>query len=97
MALSFALWFYEHDFNHSLPIHDDLDVWIAYLGGVMMVVFVITSVFSRFMGGTAKWRRKYRCIRCGAKIKKNEMYCEKHKNEIADQYLHGRNPEHAGR
>lgn len=93
LIVSFGLWIYEHEFDHTLPFHQDLDVWLSILGAFLLVFFVIVALISKFFGTTSKWRRKYRCVRCGAKIGKNEMYCPKHKSEIANEFLHGRTPE----
>jgi len=92
LMVAFSLWIYENEFENALPISSNLDSFLGILGAVLLVVAILGFVFGKLFGKTAKWRKKTHCVRCGAKIGKNEMYCAKHKNEIAAEYLKGRNP-----
>lgn len=95
LLVSMGLWIYEHEFENALPISSDLDVWCAILGGILVAIFILVFLYAKLFGVTAKWSRAGRCVRCGKRISKNEMYCEFHKKEVADQYLRhtSENPE----
>ncbi|HPQ40442.1 MAG TPA: hypothetical protein PLV45_08720 [bacterium] len=90
ILVAMGLWIYEHEFENALPISADLDVWCAVLGAALIVIFLLVYFYAMAFGMTSKWRRAGRCVRCGKKIGKNEMYCEFHKQEVAEQFLrHG--------
>jgi len=89
LLASLGMWFYEHEFEHTLPFNSDLDIWAATLGSLLIAVYLLAAIYVILIGGSAKWARKSRCVRCGIKIPKNDMYCEFHKAEIAEEFLRG--------
>ncbi len=91
LIVAFGLWMYENEFDNE-PLIRGLDTVLGYLGGILLAITVISGSVLFIMGKTAKWQMKTRCIRCGVKIGKNEMYCAKHKQEVADEYLRGTDP-----
>jgi len=87
---SFGMWLYEHEFDNVLPISPDLDVWVGALGLLLLVIFLVIFFGASMLGMSMKWSKKGRCVRCGVKIPKTEMYCEFHKKEVANEYLNSR-------
>jgi hypothetical protein len=91
LVVAFGLWIYENEFDNE-PIIRGLDAILGYLGGLLLAFAFIGGTVFHITGKTVKWKMKTRCIRCGVKINKNEMYCPKHKQEVAEEFLRGTDP-----
>ncbi|MBN1296347.1 hypothetical protein JXA80_06175 [bacterium] len=87
LLVSLGLWVYEHEFENTLPFTPALDVWCAAAGAILIAVFLMVYAYSLLFGVSSKWRRAGRCVRCGIRIPKNEMYCDFHKKEVASDFL----------
>lgn len=87
LLVGLGLWVYENEFENTLPISSNLDVWFATAGAIAMAIFGLLAAYGLITGTTAKWGRKSKCIKCGVKIPKNSMYCDFHKQENANKFL----------
>mgnify|MGYP001547061894 CR=1 FL=1 len=90
---AFGMWLYEHEFENTLPISPNLDTWAAMAGGILLAIFGLVYLYSSMFNVSKKWSKSGRCVRCGVKVKKNEMYCDFHKNEVANEFLTGNREE----
>ena len=87
LLTALGLWVYENEFENTLPISPDLDIWFGVAGACAMAIFGLLAIYSVLTGATAKWGQKSRCVKCGVKIAKNSMYCEFHLKENANKFL----------
>ena len=92
LLVSFALWIYQNEFEKDLFI-PYIDTVLGIAGGLLLAFGIVGTVFGKLVGKTEKWQRKRRCIRCGIKIPKNELYCPAHKVEAAEEFLRGKSPD----
>jgi hypothetical protein len=96
LLIAFAAWFYEDTYG-KLPFTDDLDYYIALIGAGCIVFALILGFFNKVMGVSWKLRRKGKCSRCGRRVKRGELYCEFHQNEVQAEYLSGLSDENKTR
>ncbi len=84
IIISFGMWIYK-DKGNSLPLSSNLDSMLLWLGCVCIVFFVLTYLYAMLTRGAGKTSKK-KCVRCGKKIPKGEMYCEFHKQQVTKQF-----------
>lgn len=92
LMVAFGLWIYENEFDRELFI-PYVDAVLGIIGGLLLAFAILGAITGKIVGTTERWQRKTRCIRCGIKIAKNEMYCPAHKKEVAEEFLRGKNPD----
>lgn len=96
LLISFAAWFYEDTYG-NLPLSNDLDYYLALIGAGVIVLSVFVAIMMKASGTSWKLKRKNRCTRCGRKVKRGELYCEFHQNEVQAEYLSGLSDESKAR
>ncbi len=84
-VLGFVAWYYE-DAGHSLPLTPHLDTILFALSIAPITIFATVYLVGLISGTAAKTRQKNRCIRCGKKVSKGEIYCDFHKMEVDKEY-----------
>ena len=84
-VLGFVAWYYE-DAGNTLPLTPHLDTFLFALSAVPITIFATVYLVGLISGTATKTKRKNRCIRCGKKIPKGEIYCEYHKIEVEKEY-----------
>ncbi|MBN1354803.1 hypothetical protein JXA40_00880 [bacterium] len=88
-----AAFFYK-DAGHALPISQQMDTYMILLGMFLIVLYF--GIYIAFIISGQTWKRSHqnRCVRCGKKIPKGEIYCEFHRMEVQTEYLMGLSDRH---
>ncbi len=90
IVLGFAAFFYA-DAGHPLPIYKHLDNFLIFLGLGLVAIYFLIVIFMLLFSHGVQVSRKGRCVRCGKKIPKGEVYCEFHRAQVANEFLSHKN------
>ena len=86
LAIGLGLFFYK-DAGRPLPISDHLDNLFFAMGTASLIIFAFVMMIGLITGKTYGLTKKTRCVRCGRKIKKGEVYCQFHQQELSSEFL----------
>ncbi len=86
IVVAFVLWLYK-DFGNTLPISKNLDTIMGYLGAACIGIHLLIYLYITLGSKTWKTSHRNRCVRCGAKVPKGEIYCSYHQVEFQNDYL----------
>ena len=83
MGAAFVCWLIE-DQGNALPIQN-LDVILFLAGGLLVGIHIFGYVMQTVNAASIAGKRG-KCVRCGKKTLKGEIYCAKHMKKVREEF-----------